>query len=155
MKNFNTILLLFVLSFINSIGLSQKTDTAFVILKKNKRVLKRKKIVFCYVKKIKGNSLYKEKSCKAEKDSYLLMDSLIGVDSYFVFMNNKGNKTEEGYWGRECYTHGKFISYHKNGKIKEMGSYDLGNKIGIWKTYDCKSNLILEIDYDKDVIWKN
>lgn len=64
-------------------------------------------------------------------------------------MNKKGNKTEEGYWAREFYSHGKFISYHKNGKIKEIGSYDLGNKVGIWKTYDCKSNLILEIDYEK------
>lgn len=67
MKNFNTFTLLFILSFINSIGLSQKSDTSFVILKKTKRVLKRKNIVFCFEKKIKAITYTKKNHVKLKE----------------------------------------------------------------------------------------
>ena len=51
--------------------------------------------------------------------------------------------------------HGKIIYYWDNGRIRLSGQYDKMLRIGIWRTYNPKGELILEEKYDNPMKLKD
>jgi TonB family protein len=46
--------------------------------------------------------------------------------------------------------HGSYKSYHKNGKLKEEGSYEANRKFGLWKSYYENGQQEDEIQYEEE-----
>jgi len=60
---------------------------------------------------------------------------------YFKFYNKRMKALYEGTWLLE-YFEGPYKSYYKNGNLKLAGVYDLGWKVGEWKRYNRKGELV-------------
>ncbi len=79
-----------------------------------------------------------------DSSSYYLSNNI--CHSYFIFLDKKLRKIEEGYWCAEFFN-GFYISYHKNGKVKSKGVYDSIDKIGEWLYYNENGILIKTVKY--------
>jgi hypothetical protein len=51
--------------------------------------------------------------------------------------------------------HGKFESFHENGKLKEVGNYSNNEKQGSWKSYDNNGKLVRKTNELKEDSWEN
>ena len=78
---------------------------------------------------------------------------VIVIDTSFVFDPETGNDSIEYDTNKVMLKDGPFKDFHINGKVKEEGMYKAfygyDKKVGVWKFYNEKGELIREIDFDK------
>ncbi len=111
-------------------------DTSFIIRNK-----------FTYLAVNIDISKYQKRGCSFtqtflqtnDSSSYYLSNNI--GSSYFIFLDKKFRKIEEGYWLGEFFK-GLYCSYYKNGRIKSKGQYDGMEKIGTWLYYNENGVLI-------------
>ena len=79
----------------------------------------------------------------------------IPLEGKFQKLNETGSLNFSYIDGQQ---NGKFISFHENGKIKDKGYYNMGVKVGKWKSFSIGGLLISEVSFNnlgkKDGIWK-
>jgi len=68
-------------------------------------------------------------------------------DGKWVYFYEDGKKWSEGYF-YEGLNHKKRTTWHENGVKHYEGTYDKGERVGIWKFYNEQGALTKEIDYD-------
>lgn len=79
----------------------------------------------------------------------------VGVkDGQFLaktFSMDGGLKTEGSYADPEMLVeHGRFIFYHRNGKVESRGEYVMGLKTGVWERFDQWGRPLAEKVYDPE-----
>jgi len=68
-------------------------------------------------------------------------------NGYYRIINQKTGRLKLVKHYKNGLVHGKIIYYWDNGQIRLTGQYEKMRRIGIWKTYDSKGELILEENY--------
>lgn len=81
-------------------------------------------------------------------DKYTLKNSKIFVEKF----DSEGNLTEKGSFLKTGELDGKWISYRADGKIKSIGFYKAGTKVGNWTHYDNFTNEVHNVSYDNNSI---
>lgn len=119
-------------------------DTIYVVCHRNKICLDNLKVV-----SISGNKYYTAKKYDNDLSAANSFDAKMSEHPYIIFINYNGNIIEEGFWEVES-INGYYKRYYTSGKIKEQGVYYFGNKIGVWKYYNKKGEILkLETHPDK------
>ena len=70
-------------------------------------------------------------------------------DGKWIYYYNNGNIWSEGFF-KDGKSDGKRITHYENGKIFYEGYYQEDRRVGIWKFYDEKGNLVKSVDYSKE-----
>ena len=74
----------------------------------------------------------------------------IGQNNYdktMVYYKSGKPKQEKNY--KNGYLNGNLISYWENGKVHTKGKYEDNRRVGTWKTFDKKGNLIHIENHEK------
>ena len=69
-------------------------------------------------------------------------------DGHWVYYYENGKKWSEGFF-KNGKNDGKRVTYYENGLVRYEAYYKDGNRVGVWKFFDDKGNLLKEVDYDK------
>ena len=75
----------------------------------------------------------------------------IGSNNYdktMIYYKSGKPKLERNYKNGEL--EGNLISYWENGTIHTRGKYKSNKRVGIWKTFDKKGNIILSENFKKN-----
>jgi len=94
--------------------------------------------------------IYYAGSCNNIKNSDILMefDNLFCYD-YMIFKFKNGKYFQEGYKCSE-YDDGYIKCYHSNGRVKSEGVFYFNNKIGLWKYYNKRGEIIKTEDFSDE-----
>ncbi|OYU96719.1 MAG: hypothetical protein CFE21_00075 [Bacteroidetes bacterium B1(2017)] len=130
-------LLLAFLTFSNTMAQQIKCDTVVIIrnrfIKVDDNPIKFKKLKW-------NNCCFIENRWMNDDSSIRILSSGL-IKSYYIFLDKKGRKIEEGYWHVDFFND-SYISYNKNGTISSRGKFDNDVKIGLWHFYDKYGRLI-------------
>ena len=113
-----------------------------------------KKVIFIIFSLVVCNSIAQD---IVELNGKFISNNGIPLEGKFQKLNESGslNFSYELIDGQQ---NGRFISYHENGTIKDKGYYNMGVKVGKWKSFSIGGLLISEVSFNnlgkKDGIWK-